>query len=68
MVMKITGVMDFWASAHAEIENVRRFERKQSLVLFAGVDPMPKQSGEKNVRSNKSSKRGSPIYTRRCST
>ena len=34
--------------------------RKQSLVAFAGVDPMPNQSGEKNVRSNKSSKRSSP--------
>ena len=39
---------------------MRRFERKQSLVAFAGIDPMPNQSGEKNVRSNKSSKRGSP--------
>ena len=44
----------------AEIGDVRRFERKQSLVAFAGIDPMPNQSGEKNVRSNKSSKRGSP--------
>lgn len=39
---------------------MRRFERKQSLVAFAGVDPIPNQSGEKNVRSNKASKRGSP--------
>ena len=44
----------------AEIGDVRRFQRKQSLVAFAGIDPMPNQSGEKNVRSNKSSKRGSP--------
>ena len=44
----------------AQIGDVRRFERKQSLVAFAGIDPMPNQSGEKNVRSNKSSKRGSP--------
>lgn len=44
----------------AEIGDVRRFERKQSLVAFAGVDPIPNQSGEKNVRSNKASKRGSP--------
>lgn len=41
-----------------------RFERKRSLVAFAGVDPMPNQSGEKNVRSNKSSKRG-PSYLRK---
>ncbi len=44
----------------AEIGDVRRFERKQSLVALAGIDPMPNQSGDKNVRSNKSSKRGSP--------
>ncbi|MCD8374322.1 MAG: transposase [Oscillospiraceae bacterium] len=44
----------------AEIGDVRRFKRKQPLVAFAGIDPMPNQSGEKNVRSNKSSKRGSP--------
>ena len=44
----------------AEIGDVRRFERKQALVAFAGIDPMPNQSGDKNVRSNKSSKRGSP--------
>lgn len=44
----------------AEIGDVRRFAGKQSLVAFAGVDPMPNQSGQKNVKSNKSSKRGSP--------
>lgn len=44
----------------AEIGDVRRFEQKKSLVAFAGVDPMPNQSGKKNVRSNRSSKRGSP--------
>lgn len=44
----------------AEIGDTTRFAGKQSLTAFAGVDPMPNQSGEKNVRSNKSSKRGSP--------
>ena len=39
---------------------VRRFAGKQSLVAFAGVDPMPNQSGMKNSSSNRSSKRGSP--------
>ena len=39
---------------------MRRFERMQDLVAFAGIDPMSNQSGDKNVRSNKSSKRGSP--------
>jgi transposase len=44
----------------AEIGDIRRFAGKQSLVAFAGVDPMPNQSGAKESRSNKSSKRGSP--------
>lgn len=44
----------------AEIGDVRRFERKQALVAFAGIDPMPNQFGDKNVWSNRSSKRGSP--------
>lgn len=45
----------------AEIGDIRRFAGKQSLVAFAGIDPIPNQSGTKNVRSNKSSKRGSPF-------
>lgn len=44
----------------AEIGDIRRFVGKQSLVAFAGVDPMPNQSGAKETRSNKTSKRGSP--------
>ena len=44
----------------AEIGDVMRFAGKQSLVAFAGVDPMPNQSGDKCTRSNKTSKRGSP--------
>ena len=44
----------------AEIGDVMRFAGKQSLVAFAGVDPMPNQSGDKSSRSNKTSKRGSP--------
>ena len=44
----------------AEIGDIRRFAGKRSLVAFAGIDPMPNQSGTKNVRSNRSSKRGSP--------
>ena len=44
----------------AEIGDIRRFANKRALVAFAGVDPMPNQSGDKNVRGNKSSKRGSP--------
>jgi len=44
----------------AEIGDVRRFERKQSLVAFAGVDPEPNQSGTHNPKSRPASKRGSP--------
>jgi len=44
----------------AKIGDIRRFAGKQSLVAFAGVDPMPNQSGMKDSRSNRSSKRGSP--------
>ena len=44
----------------AEIGDIRRFAGKQSLVAFAGVDPMPNQSGAKDIRRCKSSKRGSP--------
>ena len=44
----------------AEIGDIRRFVGKQSLVAFAGLDPMPNQSGAKDSRSNRSSKRGSP--------
>ena len=44
----------------AEIGDVRRFECKQSLVAFAGVDPAPSESGDYCSRSNKTTKRGSP--------
>ncbi len=61
VVMGLYGVgKSYGPQLMAEIGDVRRFERKQALVAFAGIDPMPNQSGEKNVRSNKSSKRGSP--------
>ena len=61
VVMEMYGVGEsFGPQLMAEIGDIRRFEHKKSLVAFAGVDPMPNQSGEKNVRSNRSSKRGSP--------
>ena len=44
----------------AETGDIRRFAGKQSLVAFAGVDPMPNQSGSRESRSCHSSKRGSP--------
>lgn len=61
VVMELYGVGEsLGPQLMAEIGDVRRFEQKKSLVAFAGVDPMPNQSGDKNVRSNRSSKRGSP--------
>lgn len=48
----------------AEIGDVHRFERKQSLVAFAGIDPAPSESGDYCSRSNRTTKRGSP-YLRR---
>ncbi len=44
----------------AEIGDVRRFAHQKSLVAFAGTDPGKSQSGDKDTRSNRSSKRGSP--------
>lgn len=43
-----------------EIGDVRRFERKQSLVAFAGVDAPPCQSGTFESKNRHISKRGSP--------
>lgn len=44
----------------AEIGDVRRFAKRNSLIAFAGVDPMPNQSGTYESTSNSTSKRGSP--------
>jgi transposase len=44
----------------AEIGDVRRFSHKQALAAFAGIDPMPNQSGAYEAKSTSSSKRGSP--------
>ena len=44
----------------AEIGDVRRFNRKQSLVAFAGVDAPPCQSGIFDSKNRHISKRGSP--------
>ena len=61
VVMEMYGVgASLGPQLMAEIGDIRRFSGRNSLPAFAGVDPMPNQSGEKNVRSNKSSKRGSP--------
>jgi len=61
VVMSMYGVGEsIGPQLMAEIGDIRRFESKRSLAAFAGVDPMPNQSGAKDVRSNKTSKRGSP--------
>ena len=61
VVMAMYGVGDaLGPQLMAEIGDVRRFERKQSLVAFAGVDPVPNQSGTHNPTSRPASKRGSP--------
>lgn len=44
----------------AEIGDIERFERKQSLVAFAGVDAPPYQSGSFESQKRHISKRGSP--------
>jgi transposase len=44
----------------AEIGDVRRFTRKQSLIAFAGVDAPPFQSGAFESKDRSISKRGSP--------
>ena len=61
IVMAQYGIGEsFGPQLMAEIGDVRRFARKQSLVAFAGVDPSPNDSGDKHSRSNKTTKRGSP--------
>lgn len=44
----------------AEIGDVRRFAKRNALVAYAGVDPMPNQSGTHEASSTATSKRGSP--------
>lgn len=61
VVMEMYGVGEsLGPQLMAEIGDVRRFERKQSLVAFAGIDPAPNDSGDYCSRSNKTTKRGSP--------
>jgi transposase len=52
------------ASLISEIENVERFDRPQSLIAYAGLDPRVRQSGISLTRNAKLTKRGSP-YLRR---
>jgi len=43
----------------AEIGDLRRFHGGRALIAFAGIDPLPKQSGTYEKKSTKTSKRGS---------
>ena len=55
------GVGDITAAQLiAEIGDVRRFDNRNSLIAFAGVDPSNFQSGKYESKSGKASKRGSP--------
>lgn len=61
VVMQMYGVGEsLGPQLMAEIGDVRRFQRKQSLVAFADIDPAPNESGDYHSRSNKTTKRGSP--------
>lgn len=61
VVMQMFGVgSTFGPQLIAEIGDVRRFARKQSLVAFAGIDPAPNDSGDKYGRNSGTTKRGSP--------
>lgn len=61
VVMQMFGVgSTFGPQLIAEIGDVRRFARKQSLVAFAGIDPAPNDSGDKYGRNAGTTKRGSP--------
>lgn len=60
-VMSLFGVGEtLGPQLMAEIGDVRRFERKQSLIAFAGVDAPPYQSGAFEAKKRSISKRGSP--------
>jgi len=61
VVSSLYGVGDVTgAQLIAEIGDITRFKSKKSLVSYAGIDPLPQQSGKMNKISTKTSKRGSP--------
>jgi len=61
VVMSMYGVgTSLGPQLMAEIGDVMRFERRNSLTTFAGVDPGANQSGTYEAKSNHASKHGSP--------
>ena len=60
VVVSMFGVGEVTAAGlMAEIGDVRRFTKRSALTAFAGVDPLPKQSGKYDKKSTPTSKRGS---------
>jgi len=60
-VMEFRGVGDILGpQIIAEIGDVYRFPRKESLVCYAGLEAPPKQSGSYEASSTSISKKGSP--------
>ena len=65
IITSITGIGDtLGAVIYSEIGDIKRFERPNQLVAYAGIDSTVNQSGEYKGTQNKMSKRGSP-YLRR---
>lgn len=61
VVIKFFGIGDILAPCiMAEIGDVRRFSRKESLVCFAGLEAPPYQSGKFEAKDRNISKKGSP--------
>ena len=60
VVMSMKGVGDtFGPQLMAEIGDISRYEKRESITAFAGVDPGVDESGDKKKKSNKASKCGS---------
>ncbi len=65
IISSIKGISDYMAAVvFAEIQDINRFQRKEQLTAFAGLDPSVKQSGTYwRKQGNHISKRG-PKYLR----
>jgi len=60
IVRSLYGVGELTAAQLiAEIGDVRRFHSGRALIAYAGIDPLPHQSGIYEKKSTKTSKRGS---------
>lgn len=65
VVMKMCGVgTSLGPQLIAEIGDITRFNRREKLTAFAGVDPGADQSGKYEAQSVPTSKRGSPHLRR----